>query len=60
MMTPEDYAARSTKAAATRVRKDPDAFKKMGSNGGKKGGRPFRDIPGLAKKAAKKRNAGTP
>lgn len=35
--------------------KDPDFYKNIGKKGGNNGGRPFRDIPGLADKAIAKR-----
>lgn len=44
------------KAAATRLKKDPDAFRKMGAKGGKNSSsRPFRDTPGLAARAGHRR-----
>lgn len=55
MLTPEQRTDRALKAAATRKKRDPDSFKKMGKQGGQKGGRPFRDVPGLAKRASRSR-----
>lgn len=39
----------------TLLAEDPDYFKRLGHKGGKNGGRPFKSIDGLAKKAADKR-----
>lgn len=48
-----NHSEKNKKAAATRKAKDPEAFKKMGAKGGKHStSRGFRDIPGLASRAA--------
>ena len=49
-----DYRARARKAAETRLRNDPDAFRSMGSKGGAaSSSRPFKDSE-VARRAGKK------
>ncbi len=51
-----NHSERSKKSAASRKAKDPDVFRKMGTKGGKNStSRGFRDIPGLAARAAARR-----
>lgn len=50
-----DVRTPGQKRRDTILAKDPDFYKRIGGKGGDKGGRPFRDIPGLATKAVKSR-----
>lgn len=47
----EDDRTPGEKRRDTIMAKDPNFYKNIGREGGKNGGRPFRDIPGMAKKA---------
>lgn len=52
-----NFSERSKKSAITRKKRfGKDVFKKMGRKGGLNGGRPFRDVAGLATRAAKIRH----